>query len=421
MTPILPLCWRSLLNRKLTLGLTLISIALSVALLLGVERLRTQAHQGFATTIAGTDLILGARNGPIQLLLYSVFGIGQATNNLSWNSLQAIAAHPQVAWMVPLSLGDSHHGFRVLGTDQGYFQHYRYGRQRALAWQAGHSFSGLFELVLGAEVAAQLGYRLGDRIVLAHGAGEQNLIEHSDKPFRVVGILERTGTPVDRTLLVSLEAIEAIHIDWHSGAPPLPSQRLTPEQAAEFDLTPKKVTAALLGLKSRAAVFQVQRFINQYPGEPLLAILPGATLQELWTLIGVAEQAMLAISAFVVVVGLAGLTAVIIAGLGERRRELAILRSLGAGPRHIFFLLASESLVLSLAGSLLGLGLVYGLTLALAPLLESRLGLVLSLDWPSTREWGLLAAVIGGGFIASLFPAWRAYRLSLADGLTLRI
>ena len=420
MSPIVHLTWRSVLNRRLTVALTVVSVALSVALLLGVERLRTNARDSFANTIAGTDLVIGARSGPVQLLLYSVFRIGNATNNVSWKSLQAVAAHPQVAWVVPLSLGDSHRGFRVLGTERGYFERYRHGRGRGLAFRDGRPFGDLFEAVIGAEVAQTLNYTVGSPLVVSHGAGDVSFAEHTDKPFKVVGVLERTGTPVDRTVHVSLEAIEAIHLDWQGGAP-MPGLAITPLEARKFDLSPKAVTAALVGLTSRAAVFQVQRFVNEYRAEPLMAILPGATLQELWGLIGVAERALLAVSGLVVAVGLAGLAAVIVASLDERRRELAILRSLGAGPRHVFLLLASESLLLAALGCVLGIGFLYGATLVLAPWLESRFGLVMSLGPPSLQEWTLLAAVVGAGLLASLFPAWRAYRLSLADGMTVRV
>jgi putative ABC transport system permease protein len=420
MTPVAYLTWRSVLNRRFTVGLTVVSIALSVALLLGVERLRTNARDSFASTISGTDLVVGARSGPVQLLLYAVFRIGNPTNNVSWKSLQAVAAHPQVAWVVPLSLGDSHRGFRVLGTDGTYYARYRYGRGRALEFSAGRPVADLFEAVVGAEVARALGYAVGSHLVVAHGAGDVSFAEHADKPFTVVGVLARTGTPVDRTVHVSLEAIEAIHLDWEGGAP-MPGVSFTPEEVRKFDLSPKQVTAALVGLSSRAAVFQVQRFVNEYRGEPLMAILPGATLQELWGLLGVAEQALLAVSALVVAVGLAGLAAVVVASLGERRRELAILRSLGAGPRHVFLLLASESLLLAVVGSALGVGLLYGATLAIAPWLESRFGIALSLGLPSLQEWGLLGTVVGAGLLASLFPAWRAYRLSLADGMMVRV
>jgi len=256
---ILSLAWKSLLNRRFTALLTVMSIALSVTLLVGVERLRTEARASFANTLSGTDLIVGARSGPVQLLLYSVFRIGDATNNISWQSYQDIAAHPKVAWTVPISLGDSHRGFRVLGTSAAYFEHYRYGRDRRLAIDEGQPFADLYDAVLGAQVADELGYKIDDAIILAHGASDVSFARHEDKPFRVAGILARTGTPVDRTVHVSLEAIEAIHIDWQSGAP-IPGLAISADQARAMDLTPKAITAALVGLESKVTTFQVQRF-----------------------------------------------------------------------------------------------------------------------------------------------------------------
>jgi putative ABC transport system permease protein len=420
MTPILHLTWRSVRNRRLTAGLTVLSVALAVTLLLGVERLRNQARTAFMQTISGTDLVVGARSGPIQLLLYAVFHIGNATNNISWRSFETVRAHPAVDWAVPISLGDSHRGYRVVGTDAGFFAHVRYGDTGAIALAEGRSFDGVFEAVIGAEVARSLGYGVGSAIVLAHGAGDVSFAEHADKPFTVVGILQRTGTPIDRSVLVSLAAIEAIHLDWQAGAP-IPGLSIAPEHVSRFDLKPRAVTAALLGLKSRAAVFQVQRFVNEHRDEALLAILPGATLQELWSLVGIAERALLAVSAFVVFVGLAGLVAVIVAGLGERRRELAILRALGAGPRDVFVLLAAESLFLTLAGCALGLGLLFGASALLDPVLEARLGLTMGPSGLTTNEWKLLGAVVSAGLVASVLPGLRAYRMSLADGMAIRV
>lgn len=431
MSPVFGLSLRSIANRRLSVALTVVAVALAVALLLGVERLRNDARAGFAQTLSGTDLVVGARSGPVQLLLYSVFHLGNATNNVSWASIEHVAALPQVKWLVPIALGDSHRGHRVVGTTTDFFTHYRHGEARALAFAAGRPFAeaparaeDIFEVVIGAEVAARHGYGLGQQIVLSHGSfsgeGGPRFADHADKPFTIVGILARSGTPLDRALLVSLEGIEAIHVDWLGGAP-IPGVRIAPEHVRKFDLRPKSVTAALVGLHSRTAVFRVQRQINTHAGEALTAILPGATLQELWGLVGIAEQALLAVSALVVAVGLAGMIAVVVASLGERRRELAILRALGASPRQVFALLAVESLLLALAGIAFGLALLYGAGAALAPWLASQHGLQLSLGWPTAGEWRLLVAVLVASLLASLVPALRAYRYSLADGMTIRV
>ncbi len=407
-------------NRRLTLGLTLLSIALAVTLLLGVERSRVAARASFAQSVSGTDLVLGARTSPVQLMLYSVFRMGGATNNIGWDSYQAVARHPAVAWSIPIALGDSHRGFPVIGTSGAYFEHFRYGSGRALELAQGQPFAGIFETVLGAEVARRLGYRLGESITLSHGSGELKVAEHGDKPFTVVGILAPTGTPVDHSVHVSLEAIEAIHLDWQGGAP-MPGVQIAAEHVQKFDLSPKTLTAALIGLKNRAAVFKVQRHINGYPDEPLLAVLPGVALDELWRVVALVEQALTGISLLVVAVGLAGLVAVILASLGERRRELAVLRSVGAGPRHILALLALEGGAVTLAGMGLGLLLLNLLAWTAGPLLEARLGLSLAIQGVTLAELKLLGAVAATGIAASLLPAVLAYRRALSDGLTPRL
>ena len=423
MKALLHIALRSALNRRSTLMLVMLSIALATALLLGLERLRTDIRSSFALAVSGTDLVVGARTSPVQLMLYAVFHVGGATNNIRMDSVRAVAAHRAVAWVVPLSLGDSHRGRPVLGTTPDYFERFAYGDRQPLVLAQGRAFvatlDGLYEAVLGAEVAQALGYTLGQKITLSHGSADLLAPEHADKPFTVVGVLARTGTPVDRTVHVSLQAIEAIHLDWAGGAP-MPGMKIAPENARKFDLEPKQVTAALVGLKNRVAVFNVQRFVAGYEGEALLAVLPGVALDELWSVVGPGEQALLVISTLVAVVSLASLVAVVLAGLNERRRELAVLRAVGAGPRHVLWLLAAEGAMVTLAGALLG-ALAAALAVLLAgPWLQQRFGITLLPAAPTAAQWGLFAAVVLAGMLASLVPGWRAYRLSLADGLSPR-
>ena len=416
---ILSLAWKSLLNRHFTVALTVVSIALSTALLVGVERIRTETHSSFANTLSGTDLIIGARGGQVQLLLYSVFRIGNATNNLSWKSYQEIASHRKVAWTVPLSLGDSHRGYRVLGTNGDYLTYYRYGNKRSLTLTEGAWFRDLYDVVLGAEVAEQLGYQLGDEIIVAHGASDVRFSRHEDKPFRVSGILQRTGTPVDRTLHVSLQGIEAVHIDWKGGAP-IRGRTTSMEQTRQMALQPKQITAALVGLKSKISTFKLQREINEYRKEPLTAILPGVALSELWGLLSVAENALLVVTVFVVVVGLFGMLSVLLTSLNERRREIAILRSVGARPAHVFILILGESSALTLLGIGFGVALLYLLLFIAQPLIEAHYGIYLALSGLSNHEWQLLGAVACAGLLVGILPSYRAYRLSLSDGLSMR-
>jgi len=406
-------------NRRFTLTLTLAAIALSVAMLLGVERTRDAAHESFAHSISGTDLVVGPRTSPVQLMLYAIFRIGEATTNMKWASYQELAQNPDVAWTIPLSIGDSHHGFPVVGTSAAYFEHYRYGLSLPLRFAAGKRFENLFDAVLGAEVAERMRYKVGDRITLSHGTGEFGA-EHSDKPFTVVGVLERTGTPVDRSIHVSLEAMEAIHLDWQGGMR-IPGLSIPPQFARKFDIAPKEITAALVGLKSRAQVFQVQRAINTSPGEPLLAVLPGVALNELWSMVDVVENTLLVVSGMIVVIGLSGMIVAVWAGLNERRRELAILRSVGAGPGAVIVLLALEGFLLTAFGVALGCALLTLFSLAAAPWMQGRFGVAVP-AWPGGgNELALVGLVFAAGLLAALLPAVRACRLSLADGLTPRL
>ncbi len=411
---------RSAWNRRYNLLLMVLAIALSTALLLGVERIRHQLRAGFSQSVSGTDLVVGARSSPMQLILYTVFHLGAATNNMGWDSVQRIARHPLVAWTIPISLGDSHRGFPVLATSQDYFRHFRHGGRQSLVLAQGLPFQGLFDAVLGAEVARRLGYRLGDSIVLSHGdatgamAGQSR---HGDKPFVVSGILAPTGTPVDRTVHIGLEAMEAIHLEWQAGVP-MPGLSIPPEFVRRFDLTPKSVTGVLVGLKLRSRVFSLQREIAADAHEPLMAVLPGVALDELWEIVGIGEKGLLLMSALVVAVGLAGLVSSILAALGERRRELAILRAVGARPLDLLILLAAEGVVLMLAGTLAGCLLLSAMSLAITPWLQASLGLALPISSPRASELPLLFAIIAAGAAASLLPGWRAYRLSMIDGLT---
>jgi len=361
-------------------------------------------------------LIVGARSGAVQLLLYSVFRIGNATNNISWQSYQEIINQADVAWSIPLSLGDSHRGFRVLGTNQDYLRYYQYRQKTPLRIVDGQVFDGVFDAVIGAEVAKNLGYQVGDPMIVAHGSGTVSFIEHADKPFRVVGILAHTGTPVDRTVHVTLAGIEAIHQGWQQDDLLQFSESLKPS-----DLTPKAITAFLLGAKSRIRIFSLQRSINEYAEEPLLAVLPGIALSELWSLMAVAENALLLISAFVIFSGLSGMLAVILSSLAERRREMSILRSLGAKPLHIVGLLVAEAIAYALAGIVVGVVLLYLSLFAMSSILESHYGIAIQLAWLSVSDILILVVIVVAAALIGLIPAFKAYRQSLVDGLAMRL
>lgn len=415
------LALRSIKNRFVATSITIFSIALSVFLVLGVERIREGAKDGFSNTLSQTDLVVGARGSDIQLLLYTVFHMGEATNNISYSSFEHFKKHSAVEWTIPISLGDSHKGHRVISTDENFYEHYRYQGDHSLKFAQGLQARDIFDVVIGADVAKKLNYKVGDPIVLSHGISEISLVKHNDKPFHIVGVLEATATPLDRALFITLEGMEAIHMDWKDGAPPLEGQK-TPTLKIKKDLLkPKQITSFLLRTKNRIETLRLQREINTFEDEPLLAAIPGVVLSKLWSTLGYAEKALKGISACVALVSILGLLLVLYTSLNERRREMAILRALGLRPHKILFLFIFESLTLVFAGTLMGLALLYSLIIIARPWIMNRFGIFLPLQTLSATEAIYLGVLFIAAFTVGLLPAYAAYRKSLADGLTVRV
>ena len=410
------LAYKSLLNRRASVLLTLLTIAISVMLLLSIERVRVDAKSSFSNTISGTDLIVGARTGDIQLLLSSVFRIGHTNNGVSWQSYQYITKQRGVKWSIPISLGDSHKGQAVLGTTLDYFKHYRFAKKQPLVFEQGQAFSSINEVVIGSEVAKKLAYQIGDEIVISHGMGNTSFHHHDDNPFKVVGILKPTGTPVDKTLHVPLAAIELIHGGGHHD-----HDDHHDHSSHALIGHPKQITAFLMGFDSPLYTLQIRRNINQYKQEPLLAIMPTVTLKELWEMLAIIEKILLLFSFVVVIISLLGMLTTLLANLNQRRRELAILRSVGARPWQLFSLISMESLLTTFLGCLIGCILFYALMGTTAGYLQSQAGGSINISMLSDYELTLIGVIMAAGFIIGLIPATRAYFYSLSDGMSIKI
>ena len=410
------LAYKSLLNRRASVLLTLLTIAISVMLLLSIERVRIDAKSSFSNTISGTDLIVGARTGDIQLLLSSVFRIGHTNNGVSWQSYQYITKQRGVKWSIPISLGDSHKGQAVLGTTLDYFKHYRFAKKQPLAFTQGQAFSSINEVVIGSEVASKLAYKIGDEIVISHGMGNTSFHHHDDNPFKVVGILKPTGTPVDKTLHVPLAAIELIHGGGHHD-----HDDHNDHSSHALVGHPKQITAFLMGFDSPLYTLQIRRNINQFKPEPLLAIMPTVTLKELWEMLAIIEKILLLFSFVVVIISLLGMLTTLLANLNQRRRELAILRSVGARPWQLFSLISIESLLTTFLGCLVGCTLFYALIGTTAGYLQSQAGVNINISMLSDYELTLIGVIMAAGFIIGLIPATRAYFYSLSDGMSIKI
>lgn len=399
MKTIFYLTLQSLRFRKTTVSLTIATIAISVLLILGVHRLRVDTKQSFQKTISNVDLIVGAKTGSTQLLLSTVFHHGFPSNNISYNYFQTISQRQDVDFAIPISLGDSHRGHRVIGTNGDFFQHFSYGNKQALTFAQGKDFVEMSNVVLGHTVAKKFNYAIGDPIVISHGIAEISFLEHDQVDFRVTGILEPTGTPVDRALYISLEAMEAIHQDEPG------------------DLTPTSITAIFLSLSNKASIFSLQRSINEYNREPLLAIIPALTLFELWALISVAEKALLAVSVLVFLAGMIGLLTSILISMRERIGEMAILRSQGASPVQIASLFTVESVLVTGLGVLAGLLLLQTVLWSLRGYFATTLGIYFEPRFLDSTETIMVAGFCGFGLIIGLIPSILAYRKTLHQGL----
>ncbi len=458
---------KSLLNRKGSALLTLFTLTLSLFVLLTIEDIRHQSKQSFSRAVSGVDLIVGAPTGQLNLTLASVFGIGYLTNSVEWESYERLEQHSQVDWLVPISLGDSHKGNRVIGTNSNYFELVKYGNKQNLSFAQGRTFIDdayiAAQVVLGGRVANELGYKLGDEIVLSHGLGVTSFQHHDQVPFVVSGILELTGTPTDSALFVSLSGMVRMHDDSKQSlkTKAIKSNKQNSDEhhahkhqdQGEHDEHAHKhqehdehdkhehdkhhdhsehsdnhdheghihnteqVSAVLVGVKAKYATLMVQKYVNDFTGEPLMAVLPGVALTELWRLLSKVETVLLVIAVLVLISSLFGMCAMLLSSMQERVREIAVFRALGASKSFIFWLIQFEVLMLiSLAG---GLALVLGYIShwLIQPMLLQQFGLAIEANLFSEAKMLMLVASLAAAFVVGLVPAALAYKRALVISL----
>ena len=412
---LLRLALKSMRARRVTTLLTVFSIALSILLLAGVDAVRNGMRAGFAGTVSRTDLLVGARGGDLPLLLSSIFHIGNAANNIRWETYQHFAQHPAVAWTIPISMGDSFHGYRVVATDENLYLHYRYRGGQALRFTQGSAPKAYLDTAVGAEVASRLHLQLGQKLTLSHGIEEHSILKHDNLAFVITGILDRTNTPIDSAVYITLLGDEAMHFGWADGTPPAIGEAIPKLDPTKLKVD--EVTSFLVGTKSRISTLSLQREINTYKPEPLTAIIPAYTLQELWALMDYADTALSIVSAAVLVVGLLALVAALYNALNQRRREIAILRSVGMHTRQIFTLFIAEAAVIATAGAAISLLVLYGSLFAFHGVIERTTGLPVQLTAPSLRVQLYAVATVVLAALLGAIPGWRAYRTSLSDGI----
>jgi len=407
----------SLRARRLPVGLVTIALAAAMVLLLSIERVQNATQDGFNQTLSGVDLIIGPRSGSIELVLYTTFHLGRPTNNITTETINDIANRPEIEWLVPIALGDNHRGFRVVATTPQYFEHIKYAGNRVLKFQSGQPFAAIDGVVIGSAVAQELGYTVGSKLFITHGASATMAQVHDDFAFTVAGILEPTGTPNDRAVFVDLKGYELIHLGWQSGTQAFRLSGIDLDSIPEDKLVPKTITAAYVGLKSKLGLFQFMRDVQAYPEEPISAIVPGLALAELWSIVGMVDKVFQFLSWMIIAISLIAMVTMTITSLDSRTREMTILRATGASPWHLSALVMMESFLIGMGSIVISIGLVTLSTWLASDYLATSLGITPTISWLSLNELMILTLILLSGLASSLVPAMMVFRRSLQQGL----
>lgn len=402
MLEIFKISYYSLMNRKLISLLTVISIGMSIMLFIGIERIKNGARESFSKTVSKTDLIVGARGGSIQLLLFSIFHMGNPSNNISFKTYEKFKRHPEVAWTIPISLGDSYKGHKIIATHNDFFTYYQFQGNNKINVLEGKLLSNMNDIVIGYEMAKKQNLSVGQKLILSHGTGEgPSLHNHNDHPFFISGILQKTGTPIDRAAFITLAGMEQIHN----------------EDSNQI----RQISSFLLGTKNRISTLSLQHEISTFKDEPIMAIIPAVTLNELWNLIGYAEDALKIISFGVVVVGILGMIATLYSLLESRRREISILRAIGMGKISIYQLLIFEAFTLAFLSCVIGVLSCYLILFLLQGTIFNLFGILIPISNLNNHDYVYLIFVLCIASLVGALPAKKAYKNSLNDGLSLKL
>lgn len=391
------LAWRYLWAQPLTAALNALLLSLGLAAIAFVLLVGEQLEQGLRRDLAGIDLVVGAKGSPMQIMLAGVFHLDVPTGNIPLASLETLRAHPLVRRAIPLSLGDSLQGFRIVGTTPDYLE--LYGASLA----AGKTWHRPLEAVLGAEVARRAGLGVGVRFAGSHGLGGQG-DAHEGRDYTVVGVLAPTGGVLDRLVVTDVASVWAVHEAHHAG--------VGDAGGAEHERE-REITLALVQYRSPLAAIGVPRWVNAQPG--LQAAAPALETARLMRMVGAGAEVL---RGFGVVLLLAAALSVFVALLHSvraRQGDLAMLRMLGAPPHRVALLIALEALTLAALASAAGLLLAHGLTALLGHLLAGRQSIAITGAWLSPWEWAVPALAALLALAAAAWPARRAFRLDVTE------
>ena len=414
----LSLLLKSIRSRIIPTSLVTISLMASMVLLLSIERIQQGAEEGFNQSISGVDVIIGPRSSSLELVLYTVFHLGRPTNNITTKTIDDIKLRNDIDWIVPIALGDSHKGFRVIATQSNYFEHIKYSDNQSLTFLKGRAFYELPEVVLGSDVADKLNYSLGSNIQITHGSVEATGNKHDDFSFKASGILNKTGTPIDQAIFVDLKGYELLHLGWKSGKKVFSLDNIDLSTIPKEDLNPKTLTAAFVGLKSKLTLFNFSKSIREYPNEAISAVIPGVALSELWSIVGLVDKGFELLSWIIIAISLIAMITLIIASLDNRKQEMTIYRANGASPRFLATMVIYESLVIGLVAIIGAIILVTIVTYFATSQLNLTLGISPSFQWISLGEIKVFSVILLAGVLSSLIPAVMVFRKNLHQTLS---
>ncbi|MCD6433762.1 MAG: FtsX-like permease family protein, partial [Sulfurimonas sp.] len=358
-----------------------------------------------------------APNGSIDILLNLIFHIDDRLESISYSSFEDIKKFDEISWAVPLSIGGSVKGFNLIGTNSDYFKYYKYSSAKSLEFAKGGNFSGFYDAIIGSEVAKELKLKLGDTIHITHGHAKSGHAHvHANRGFNITAILKPTMTPNDESVFIRLKAKEAIHIEWKSGH--FVDMHISSQDLAKMKIVPEKINGILVGLKNRSAILHMEDKINHFKKENLRAIIPAKALAKLYKLMKNLQDVLVLISSMVFIAAIFGMLSTMFSSLNERRREIAILRSLGASVKDIFLLFAIESFLIVVCGIIVG-AIVLNLLIFVGIML---LGISVEISYmPSLYELSMLCIMVAVALISSLIPAIKSYKNSLSDGLMVKM
>ena len=393
--------WQFLWSRPLAAALKLLLLSLGLASITLVLLVNHQIQQAFARDLAGIDVVVGAKGSPLQLILSGVFQIDTPTGNVPLADVQTLQANPQVAKLIPISMGDSFKGYRIIGTTPDYLSHYAGVMASGALWQAP------MQAVLGAKVARDTGLRVGDSFVGSHGLGGGGHA-HGQTPYTVTGVLAPSGSVMDRLILTATESVWRVH--EKDTALDAADQKILEEE--------REVTLALIQYRSPLAAVTFPRFINTSTN--MQAASPALEVSRLLGLIGIGADVLRAFAGVLLLTAGVSVFIALWSAVRERRADLALLRMLGAAPRQLAALLWCEALWLALLATLLGLALGQGVAALLAVALDVDKSISLAaLNWP-VALLSVPALALGVAVASALLPTWEAYRVSVLELLQSR-